>query len=54
MQLAMNFFELYNEIGQQLFAGKNIEKQDFSGLPKGIYFLEINNEKSFKIKFFKI
>ncbi len=47
------FFELYNEIGQQIFSGKNIEKQDFSALQKGIYFLEINGETTSKIKLIK-
>ena len=46
-------FKLFNELGQEIFYGKNIEKHDFSGLQKGIYFLEINNEKSSKIKLVK-
>ncbi len=46
-------YELYNEIGQQIFAGKNIEKQDFSGLQKGIYFLEINSATNNTIKLIK-
>lgn len=35
---------LVNELGQVLFLGKNIEKQDFSALPKGIYFLKLGNQ----------
>ncbi len=35
------FFELYNYLGQKTFSGKNIEKQDFSGLSSGIYYLKI-------------
>ena len=46
-------FGLYNELGKQIFSGKNIEKQDFSGLQKGIYFLEINGETYSKIKLIK-
>ncbi len=46
-------FNLYNEMGQQIFSGKNIEKQDFSYLQKGIYFLEINGETINKIKLIK-
>ena len=46
-------YQLYNEIGQCLFSGKNIENQDFSGLQKGIYLLEINGETTSKIKLIK-
>jgi Protein of unknown function (DUF1566)/Secretion system C-terminal sorting domain len=46
-------YQLYNEIGQKLFTGKNIENQDFSGLQTGIYFLEVNGETPFKIKLIK-
>jgi hypothetical protein len=46
-------FELFNEVGQQIFKGNNIEKQDFSNLQKGIYFLKINGEKSSQIKLIK-
>ena len=46
-------YEMYNNIGQLIFEGKNIEKQDFSGLQKGIYFLEINGESVSKIKLIK-
>ncbi|WP_395061901.1 T9SS type A sorting domain-containing protein [Flavobacterium sp.] len=46
-------YQLYNEIGQKIFTGKSIENQDFSGLQKGIYFLEINGETTFKIKLIK-
>ncbi len=46
-------FNLFDEIGQKLFSGKNIEKQDFSGLQKGFYYLEINNETTSKIKLIK-
>ena len=47
-------FELYNAFGQSLFYGKNIQKQDFSGLPKGVYFLIIiNNETNLSVKLVK-
>ncbi|WP_395075066.1 DUF1566 domain-containing protein [Flavobacterium sp.] len=46
-------YRLYNEVGQELFSGRNIEKQDFLDLIKGIYFLEINGETAFKIKLIK-
>ncbi len=46
-------FRLHNELGQQIFLGKDIDKQDFSGLSKGFYFLEINGEISSKIKLIK-
>ena len=35
---------LINELGQVLFIGTHIEKQDFSALPKGIYFLKVEKE----------
>lgn len=34
-------YELYTEMGQQVFSGKNIEKADFSGLAIGNYLLQI-------------
>ncbi len=34
-------FELVNALGQVVFLGKDIEKQDFSGLEKGVYFLKV-------------
>jgi arylsulfatase B len=35
------YAELSDAIGQVVFAGKNIENQDFSGLANGVYFLKI-------------
>jgi hypothetical protein len=46
-------YKLYNEVGQEIFLGKNIEKQDFSDLKKGIYFLEVNGKTSSKSKLIK-
>lgn len=36
--------ELSNSLGQVLFSGQNIEKEDFSYLPKGVYFLKVNSQ----------
>ncbi|MFV8333519.1 DUF1566 domain-containing protein [Flavobacterium sp. GSP14] len=47
------YFKLYNEIGLEIFYGKNIEKKDFSDLLKGIYILEIKGETDSKIKLIK-
>ncbi|WP_395046995.1 DUF1566 domain-containing protein [Flavobacterium sp.] len=47
------YFKLYNEIGLEIFSGKNIEKKDFSDLLKGIYILEIKGETDSKIKLIK-
>ena len=41
--------ELSNAIGQIIFSGKNIEKQDFSSLPKGLYFLKISGKTLVKL-----
>lgn len=43
------WYELIDPLGQTIFSGKNLEKQDFSGLPRGIYFL-IFNGRQYKIK----
>ncbi len=40
--------ELVNALGQLMYEGNEIEKQDFSQLPSGIYFLKIG-EKNVKI-----
>jgi Protein of unknown function (DUF1566)/Secretion system C-terminal sorting domain len=46
-------FELYNAFGQQVFNGKEIDKQDFSSLFKGIYFLKIIGETTLHFKIIK-
>ena len=46
-------YQLYNEIGQNVFTGKNIENQDFSSLTKGNYFLRINGQTNASIKLIK-
>ncbi len=42
-------YELSNQLGQVFFKGKNIEKQDFSYLANGVYFLKINEKKVLKM-----
>ena len=42
--------QLMNQMGQIIYSGNKIEKQDFSSLPNGIYYLKINNESIKLIK----
>ena len=44
-------FILYNQLGQQVFSGKNIEQKDFTYLQSGVYFLLIKDSylKTFKV-----
>ena len=46
-------FELYNNLQKQIFAGKNIELQDFSMLANGIYYLKIIADDVITIKLVK-
>ena len=46
-------YELYNATGQQIFIGKNIDKQDFSNIAKGTYLLKIVGETTSKHKLIK-
>lgn len=46
-------YELYDNLGKQIYVGKNIEKVDFSSLLKGIYFLKIINDKTTSLKLIK-
>ena len=39
-------YELLNVMGQIIWHGKQIGKQDFSGLASGVYFLKINKDNS--------
>lgn len=39
-------YELSNSFGQVIYSGKNIEAQDFSNLPNGIYFLKTQHSIS--------
>ena len=42
--------ELYNSIGEKIYAGTQIEMQDFSSLTKGIYFVKFENQSIAIIK----
>lgn len=46
-------FELYDENGKQLYCGKNIDKEDYSTLEKGIYFLKVISATNTLIKLIK-
>ena len=46
-------YELYDATGQQVFIGKNIDKQDFSNMAKGTYLLKIMGEATSKHKLIK-
>ena len=46
-------YELYDSLGKLIFTGKNIDKQDFSNLTKGIYILKIIDAKTTIIKLVK-
>jgi len=37
-------YTLYNNMGQIIFSGKNINEQNFSTLISGVYYLKVNNE----------
>ncbi|MCX6312298.1 MAG: T9SS type A sorting domain-containing protein [Bacteroidetes bacterium] len=39
-------FELMNSVGQLIWAGKNIEQNDFSGLIGGMYILKVQSQNS--------
>lgn len=43
-------FQLVNPFGQVLFSGKNIDKQDFSNLATGAYFLKVLGERPTVLK----
>lgn len=47
------FYELSDINGKQLFSGKNIDKQDFSSLTKGIYYLKIIDQTTKIVKLIK-
>ena len=46
-------YKLWNENGQLLFSGKNIENKNFSMLCVGVYFLQINDDAASKHKILK-
>jgi hypothetical protein len=37
-------FTIFNYLGQVVWSGKSIEKQDFSELTGGLYFLKVDNK----------
>ncbi len=41
---------LFNTLGQVVFSGEKIEQHDFSGLPPGVYFLEISSQSTILFK----
>lgn len=47
------FYTLSTSLGQLVFAGKNLEQQDFSNLEKGMYFLEVKDTYTKTFKLFK-
>ena len=47
---ANTFVELYNSIGEKIYAGTQIELQDFSNLATGIYFIKLENQSIAIIK----
>jgi len=47
------FYELYDIQGKLFFSGKNIDKQDFSNLTKGTYFLKVIDQTISNFKLIK-
>jgi hypothetical protein len=45
--------QLINQMGEVIYIGKEIEIQDFSNLPKGIYYLKINSTFNTQLKIVK-
>lgn len=48
-----NFYVLTNTFGQIVFEGADIQKHDFSNLPKGLYHLRTNHNPSISIQLLK-
>lgn len=46
-------YELYSSFGQLIYSGVMIEKQDFSALAKGVYFLRIKDKLTTTVKLVK-
>lgn len=46
-------FELTNYVGEIIYAGKNIEQQNFNSLTNGIYFLKVVDKRTSIIKLLK-
>ena len=51
--LGTETYHLYNALGQVYFKGKNIQNQNFSALPKGVYFLEVLDKNKTVLKLVK-
>ncbi len=52
-EIKNQFYQLTNSIGQVIYSGKQIEKQNFSYLEKGVYFLSNINNLNYHIKLAK-
>ena len=52
-QSAATTYELRNVTGQLIYGGNNLPGQDFSGLAKGVYFLQIEGETIQRLKLIK-
>jgi len=46
-------YELYSSFGKLIYTGPTIEKQDFSALTNGVYFLRIKDKSTTTIKLIK-
>jgi arylsulfatase A-like enzyme len=46
-------FRIFNSLGQVLFSGKGVERQNFSGLSSGVYYLEIIALEKVVLRFIK-
>lgn len=46
-------YELYSSLGQLIYSGPSIEKQDFSGLVSRVYFLRIKDRTTTTVKLIK-
>ena len=46
-------FELHNALGQVFYSGYRIQNQNFSALPKGVYFLDIKSKTRSVFKLIK-
>ncbi len=44
-----DYYQLYDAKGISIFKGDHIEKEDFSSLANGVYFLKINNAQSIEL-----
>ena len=47
------YFQLYDPVGKVIYQGYDISKQDFTMLPKGMYFLSTTDQNIGSIKIIK-